>query len=370
MSFGIFARWSSKSIFHREWRRTNVPAPTRSFQLMRITVLIAAALTLTAVAGAQTTLGGDAELRASPDGKSLGVVRAGATLRTGTSRGGATEVTVEGFLRRTAVGGKRDGFSVSVKANGVALLRASGDRDGRVIARLQDGVGVARLSTSGDWVRVRRTGWLKSAALRPPPTARPASVAAVPPRPATARPAPPDSVSSAAGSLATGPSDFTTTHRAPLAGAPEGRSATMLDSGVHVHALSRDRGWVRVQVDGWVRERDLVPADTSIHALTAAQIRAEPDANRGKTVRWNVQMIALQRADPLRHNLAPDEPYLLARGPGTENALLYLALPPSLVERARSLHPLQSITVTARVRVGRSDPSGVPILDVQSIADQ
>jgi hypothetical protein len=80
-----------------------------------------------------------------------------------------------------------------------------------------------------------------------------------------------------------------------------------------------------------------------------------------------VQAIAVQSADPLRKGLAPDEPYLLARGPGSESSLLYLALPPALVASARALQPLAYVMVLARVRQGRSDPSGVPILDVLRI---
>jgi hypothetical protein len=80
-----------------------------------------------------------------------------------------------------------------------------------------------------------------------------------------------------------------------------------------------------------------------------------------------VQAIAVQAADPLRKGLAPDEPYLLARGPGSESSLLYLALPATLVASARALPPLSYIMVLARVRAGRSDPSGVPILDVLRI---
>jgi len=122
-------------------------------------------------------------------------------------------------------------------------------------------------------------------------------------------------------------------------------------------------------VEGWVRDADLQPSDASLYpSLSAADLRADPDANRGKTVRWRVQVIALQTADPLRRDLAPNEPYLLAKGPGTEDALLYLAVPPSLLPSARDLDPLSTITVVARVRVGRSTPSGVPILDIERIA--
>jgi hypothetical protein len=78
--------------------------------------------------------------------------------------------------------------------------------------------------------------------------------------------------------------------------------------------------------------------------------------------------MGLQTADPLRKDLTDGEPYILARGPAGEEALLYLAIPPSLLSEARQLAPLTKVLITARVRTGRSEPTGVPVLDLQSIA--
>ena len=132
--------------------------------------------------------------------------------------------------------------------------------------------------------------------------------------------------------------------------------------------LARERGWMRVRVEGWVQERDLIPVDTALRSgLTAADLKADPEGTKGKIVRWSVQVLALQTADPLRKDLAPDETYLLARGPDEENALLYLAVPPSLLEDVRTIPALTPVIISARVRVGRSQPVGVPILDLRSI---
>ena len=137
----------------------------------------------------------------------------------------------------------------------------------------------------------------------------------------------------------------------------------------NVAVLARDRGWARVRIEAWVPDSVLAPADASYRAnLSAADLRADPAAARGKTVVWNVEYLALQTADPLRHGLADEEPYMLARGPNSENALLYLVVPPSLMGTVRALKPLARITVTARVRDGKSDPVGVPILDVETIS--
>ena len=62
------------------------------------------------------------------------------------------------------------------------------------------------------------------------------------------------------------------------------------------------------------------------------------------------------------------EPYILAQGPGEERSLLYIAVPPSLLSMARAIPPLARLTIVARVRFGRSDPVGVPVLDLQALS--
>jgi hypothetical protein len=143
-----------------------------------------------------------------------------------------------------------------------------------------------------------------------------------------------------------------------------------LNRGSTVEVLARDRGWVRVRVEGWVRESDLIVADSSLRPLSAADIRSDPGAAQGKLVRWQVQAVSLQTADALRTGLASGEPYLLALGPGPERALVYLAVPPALLPSARNLPAMADIVVVARVRNGRSEPAGVPVLDLQSLTRQ
>jgi len=105
-----------------------------------------------------------------------------------------------------------------------------------------------------------------------------------------------------------------------------------------------------------------VPAQTSV---TLAQLRADPAAARGKTVDWDVEVYALQTADGLRSGLAANEEYLLVTGPGQENATLYVTFPPALEQQARSLTSVAPVRahLVATVRLARTDPLGVPILD-------
>lgn len=156
--------------------------------------------------------------------------------------------------------------------------------------------------------------------------------------------------------------------RAEIRTAPDGPvTGTVVSPGV-VLPIARERGWVRVRFEGWVRETELLPADSSLStSLSAADLRADPDAVKGKLVRWRVEVLAFQRADALRREFTVGEPYLLARGPAGENAILYLALPAALVEQARALTPLTVVQIVARVRTGRSSPTNVPILDVETL---
>ena len=57
------------------------------------------------------------------------------------------------------------------------------------------------------------------------------------------------------------------------------------------------------------------------------------------------------------------------RQPGSESALLYVAVPPSLLALARTVASRApvSVSIVATVRSGRSEPVGVPILDAQSL---
>ena len=150
---------------------------------------------------------------------------------------------------------------------------------------------------------------------------------------------------------------------APAAGAAVGQ----VQKGASVDVIARDGDWVRVRLEGWVRESDLIAADTTLRQLSAADIRSDPAAAKGKLVRWDVEAVALRSADPLRTGLQSGEQYLLVLGPGAEKSLVYVAVPEALLANVRSLPPLAPVLITARVRDGRSEPAGVPILDLQSI---
>lgn len=313
---------------------------------------------------AQATVTASTELRAAPRGASLATVRAGTELRVRERRGAVSRVTLEGFIHRDLIGGRRDSFALSVRAPSGAKLRESPAASGRTLATLRDGMGLTQVSRAGDWVRVRRVGWIASSRLRtdPEPETREQAGSVE-----TAQaPAPASPVRAPEPPIVGG---LTPTKQTLLRLAPDGDSIGGVRPGAVLVPLARERDWIRVRLEGWVRESELQAVDSTVQTrLSAADLRADPNGTRGVIVRWNVQVLSpIQRADVLRRELAENEPYVIARGPDAESALLYLAVPPSMLDAVSAIAPLTGVVITARVRTGRSSPVGVPILDLVSI---
>jgi uncharacterized protein YgiM (DUF1202 family) len=338
-----------------------------------------------------------AAVLSSPSGKAVGSIHPGTTVRVIETRGAYAKVTIDGFVERARLSAQRGDASPRV-GNRAAVVRARGATTAKSVASLDAGTTVAVASGNAPtgWAKVSRDGWILKSSLdrassetarssnsggrttasaKSSGAARKASGGEVA---ASARP-PQGSTPSGpvhAGATSTAPvargpvadSALTPTGNIALRAAPDAKALATVVQGATLTPLARDRGWVRVRLEGWVPERDVAPADTSIRTgVSAADLRADPVGNRGKLVRWSVQILARQKADVLRKDLAPDETYLLARGPYEENALLYLVVPPSLLVMTKSIPELSQAMITARVRTGRSDLVGVPILDLLTI---
>jgi hypothetical protein len=330
-------------------------------------VAMGATISAAATAGAQAALVAAAEGRSAPGGPVVVSVRPGTKVAVVSTREASALVTVEGWVDASRLAGKLDTFPASVDAKAPLRVRASASATATILAELCPRCGVHTLGKSGTWTRIRRSAWIPASAL---PKAQASVAPAKPPasaavQAATAASAPPAAV--AASPVPAGAMSVARPTR--LLMAPAGTAVAELAAGAVVQTLAHDHGFAKVRIEGWVPERELSPADSSFGAqLTAADLRADPEATRGKTVQWEVEILSLQTADPLRRELARDEPYLLARGPGTENSLLYLAVPPSLLNQAKGLPPLTRVLITARVRSGHSEPLGTPILDLKSIS--
>jgi hypothetical protein len=369
---------------------------------------VVAALSLSVLAvlplSAQSRVKTPSAVLASPNGKAIGSVHPGLELRVVETRGAYAKVSVNGFVERTRLTAQRGNSSTRVGSRS-AVVRSRGAASAKSVASLDAGttVSVSDASAPKGWVRVSRDGWVlrsslervevaaskpaaatstrRAVATRPPSTARKASggeVDAPAPRVSSspaeiAAPTTPllSPVRTAAISALATDSALSPTANVALRSAPDARAIATIAPGATLVPLARERGWVRVRIEGWVPERDVAPADTMVRTgVSAADLRADPVGSRGKVLRWSVQILATQKADGLRRDLAPDETYLLARGPDHENALLYLVVPPSLIATAKAIPELSQAMITARVRTGRSELVGVPILDIVTITPQ
>ncbi len=311
----------------------------------------------------QVALVVQAEGRGAPGGTVTATLRPGARVFVSGRRGGEVLVTLEGWVPAAMLGAKRDTFAASVGGTSSLRVRATPSLEGVLVAELKPGTGVMTIARQGAWSRVRRSVWILPGAL-PKSFAQAPGVKGADASPTKLKPPVPGEeavLPAPAGSMSA-------TRGTKLLSAPGGTGLGDVASGVVVQPLARDHGWMRVRIEGWVNENDLAPADSSFGAgLSAADLRADPSGTHGRVVRWDVQVLSFQTADPLRREMARDEPYLLARGPTGENVLLYLTIPPSLLSEAKAIPPLTHVIITARVRSGRSEPVGTPILDLKTI---
>lgn len=379
------------------------PSTLSQFVLRFIAILML--LGLTVPVGAQSrVVTTPAAVLAAPNGKAIGSIHPGATLRVLETRGAYAKVAVDGFVERKQLSTQRSTSGTRVGSR-AAVVRARGSSAARSLASLDAGTNVTVSSGSAPtgWVRVTRDGWVLKTSLdrattpslarstaparknasadKPETSAKKASAGEVASSPATkaaavsapkVSAAPPPvrapATTSVAAARPLSDSTLMPTANIALRAAPDARPLATVAQGTSLVPLARDRGWVRVRLEGWVPERDVAPADTTVRmGVSAADLRADPVGTRGKVVRWSVQILAKQKADALRRDLAADETYLLARGPYEENSLLYLVVPPSLLVMAKSLPELSQAMITARVRTGKSDLVGVPILDLLTI---
>jgi hypothetical protein len=329
--------------------------------LLRSLSAILVMLSATSALDAQRRVTRDADVRSSPDGNVVAMVRSGTTWDTGTSRSGWTLVKLEGWVSSTRFAGARDTFPESIGGSSTLRLRSAPSLNGRILGEFQPLAGIRVVERRGTWARVQRDAWVQSTAMVRARPAAATTAAAAANTPAT------DSVAAVPAPV-TAPGRLRSDRVIQLRAAPTGDTIGRLEPGAVLDPVARDRGMVKVRLEAWVAESLLTPADSTLGSdFSAADLRLRPEEFKGRTLRWDVQVIALQRGDGLRKDLATDEPYLLAMGPGSENAVLYVAVPPSLLEEAEGLSPLAKVLITARVRNGRSQPTGVPVLELVSI---
>jgi hypothetical protein len=328
-----------------------------------IAVALAGSTWLAPAASAQTArVTSSTSFLQTAGGRRLGTVRPGSTLdRTGNTSGSWSEVVLQGWIwTGSVVRTSRDGFDLSVSVAGGENFRDAPSTQGVIQARLLQGFLLNRLGESGRWTQARRVGWVSTSALAPiedadPPRADPAA-------------------SRATGSAEAQPGERGDEEERLRVGgtparlylSPEGDTVGVVRPGADLAVVARDGAWVRVRVNGWVRAADLLPADSATQrsALSAADLKLNPDEYQGLQVRWSVQFVSLERAEAVRTDFYEGEPFILARAPDPSDGFVYLAVPPELLSAAEELSPLVMIEILARVRTGRSAIMGAPVLDL------
>ncbi|HEX7048964.1 MAG TPA: hypothetical protein VF188_02030 [Longimicrobiales bacterium] len=293
------------------------------------------------------------DLRAAPGAQPVATLLEGAEVRLGATRGEWREATLEAWIWAESVGPTdRDGHDLVVTSSGGENLRRT--PNGARVARGLTGMLLSEVEREGNWIRVRRTGWIPQSALAaaaaPAPAASPVAARSRPDAAATS------------GSLARVGTDG-----AALLAAPDGDTLAAIRPATAVEVTARDGGWRRVRLVGWVWAPNLgAPTDSSgvLTDITPARLAESPETFRGRLIEWTVQFIALQRAEKIRSDFSEGEPFILARGPDTDPGFVYIAVPPDRLAEVEALRPLQRITVVARVRSARSPLMDAPVLDL------
>ena len=328
-------------------------------------------------AQAVTEISTATRLRKEPEGIALVSLPAGTSVEPKRTRGDWHEVVVEGWiLNRSTEKTTREGFDLVVTAPEGENIRST--PNGEIVGRVRNGTLLRNEEVRGPWTRVRRTGWVprdavKSVASRPatPRAGQPepkASVALDLPEPVesgalpaqAAVPTMPDRVAadSERGQVA---------RETSLFAAPAGSLYGTLQTGAPTRVVGRSGDWVRVQLEGWVRQSDLAPgADASLGGVTAAEVRADPPRYIGRTVDWRLELIAVQTADELRTEMAKGQTYLLTRGPLPEPGFVYVTVTATQANDFRSLQALQEMILRVTIKAPRTRFLATPVVELVS----
>lgn len=293
-------------------------------------------------------------LRATPGGVVLAEVLRGTSMALAERRAGWAGVVLDGWIWEPSVEAQQvDGHDLVVSVPGGENLRLTpnGDR----LARLLQGMRLDRVEQRGSWIHVQRRGWIWQQSV---------TLTGVSAAPAPGAGAPSTSGAAAGGLRRTGQAG------AVVLGTPDGDTLATVHPGTELEVMSREGNWARVRVTGWVWVPSLAAAtDTSsvLRGMSSAVLADNPESFRGRLVEWTVQFISLERAERIRTDFYEGEPFMLTRGPGSEQGFVYVAVPPDQLEAVQALSPLDRVQMLARIRTGRSPLMNAPVLELVRI---
>jgi len=296
--------------------------------------------------------------RKTADGRRLADLSFGLPVELIRTTGSWAEVSLSGWVPTASLGvTTREGHDRIVTRGGGQNLLAT--PSGEVSGVLLQGLLLDRVSERESWTKVRRSGWVRLSSLSPV-AASEGSFARPPAPPDVDRPA---AIVSSGRRLIAGEDPI------DIHSSPEGDTVAVLRPGTPITVVERGNRWTRIQVGGWVRSEQLVTSDldSTLVEVSAAGLRASPGDYEGMRVRWTVQFVALERAEPERTDFYEGEPFILARAPDPGDGFIYVTVPPELLEAVEGIKALETIDILAQVRTGRSALMGVPVLDLLAL---
>lgn len=295
-------------------------------------------------------------LKWSSTGRLLGHLQRGTPLERLGGRGSWIRVGVHGWMWRKSLERSGNAYEVTpVREN----LRDG--PSGEILGTLERGVEVRRVGGNDKWFEIEMIGWLPDSAVRPP-----AGKAEGPPDGKEEKPPeePAPSVEPAA-STPPATSARATASRVEeevgLRGSPGGTVVTTIPSGTVLRSVERRGAWTRVQLEGWVPSEAVTTDGGTASAPEAVALA--PDRFTGRRIRWTLEHVALQKAESWRSDFEDGEWYGLARVPD-RGTYVYLVVPAALLDEFRGLSPFETIRVEGRVRTGRSELTGNPVVEV------
>jgi hypothetical protein len=313
-----------------------------------------------------------AELHREPEGAPLVSLPAGTPVETGEVKGGWREATVVGWVFTSSTSPtRRDGYDLVVTSDDGENLRRS--PNGPILGRMREGTLLEKLSVKGKWTQVRRDGWVPRRAVATKATSessKPAKTESALQGKAPAAPAKasPQATSAPPAKSASAGEPMVLAKQSALAAGPDGATLAMVQSGVPARVVARASGWVKVELDGWVREEDVKASDAGAEeGVTAEEVRSSPDRYVGQTVQWRVQLIAVQSADELRTEMPAGQPYLLTRGPLPEPGFVYVTIPAERVAEFRALPPLRELVLRVTIKAARTRYLNTPVAELVSV---
>jgi hypothetical protein len=319
----------------------------------------------------RVTLRRNTSFYAEPNGVLLGTLRAGAQVTYGRTRQNWRQVTFEGWIYTPSTGpSPHRQFTLAVSARGGENLRKR--PDGELIARAIRGTGFTRVSRQGRWTRVRRTAWVFTGTT--PMPSRETRIARSETAPPPVGEAAADTADSAAAEAVppTIPVVQATADRvvirkgALISIGPGAAEVGLAPEEIPGEVTGRAGNWVRVRTETWVRSEDLRPT-TPEESVTLAQLRAEPEKLVGQAVTWRLQFLSVQRADELRPEIPPGQPYLLTRGPLPEVGFVYVVVTPEQAQQFRSMNPLDEFVARGKIVAGRTRHLPTPVIQLDRL---